>query len=423
MLAILHCLAFIDRTMIGGALPLMRLDLPMTDAGAGWLIGTAFAVPYGVTALALAAMLRGRRASPWWLIGGVAVWTAATLVTGAAQSTTILMLARAGLGIGQAMFVPVAIAWLVDTAGTDGRARALSVFTSGSTIGRSTALLAIGALLSLLTVLAPVDPANPLSGVAHWRWLFVITALPNIVMLPLLVGIRRSAARIGPVGPLPDGPPTSPLPAEVRWSTIALYFAAAIMPVLLIQAMGAWLPTLFVRDRGLLPAEAAILLGGVTLIAAPAGQLAGGWLMTRYTAWHDHVPAILLTGLIATLLPLAALVWAPSLAGAVVGVAMANLTLGIASFCGLFGVQMLSPVSARVTVNGIFLALVTLVGVGVGPLLTGVLATVAGSGGGGTVPAVGALGAALFTTGVIASCVCALAVWAVRPRYRRRCAA
>jgi len=113
VLAILHCLAFIDRTMIGGALPLMRLDLPMTDAGAGWLIGTAFAVPYGVTALALAAMLRGRRASPWWLIGGVAVWTAATLVTGAAQSTTMLMLARAGLGIGQAMFVPVAIAWLV----------------------------------------------------------------------------------------------------------------------------------------------------------------------------------------------------------------------------------------------------------------------------------------------------------------------
>ena len=262
VLAILHCLAFIDRTMIGGALPLMRLDLPMTDAGAGWLIGTAFAVPYGVTALALAAMLRGRRASPWWLIGGVAVWTAATLVTGAAQSTTMLMLARAGLGIGQAMFVPVAIAWLVDTAGADGRARALSVFTSGSTIGRSTALLAIGALLSVLTVLAPVDPANPLSGVAHWRWLFVITALPNIVMLPLLVGIRRSAARIGPVGPLPDGPPTNPLPAEVRWSTIALYFAAAIMPVLLIQAMGAWLPTLFVRDRGLLPAEAAILLGG-----------------------------------------------------------------------------------------------------------------------------------------------------------------
>ena len=195
------------------------------------------------------------------------------------------------------------------------------------------------------------------------------------------------------------------------------------MPVLLIQALGAWLPTLFVRDRGLLPAEAAILLGGVTLIAAPAGQLAGGWLMTRFTAWHDHVPAILLTGLIATLLPLAALVWAPSLAGAVVGVALANLTLGIASFCGLFGVQMLSPVSARVTVNGIFLALITLVGVGVGPLLTGVLATVAESGGGGTVSPACALGSALFATGVIASCVCALAVWAVRDRYRQRYAA
>ncbi len=429
--------------MIGGALPLMRVDLPMTDAGAGWLIGTAFALPYGVTALVLATILRGRRASLWWLIGGVTIWTAATLVTGAAQSTATLMLARAGLGIGQAMFVPVAIAWLVDVAGIDGRARALSLFTSGSTIGRSTALLTIGALLSALTVITPGNSASALGGIAHWRLLFMITALPNIVMIPLLAGLRKRDTRHRSVepafdNPMPDllpspsttalrAPPRASAHAGVQWWTIALFFAAAIMPIMLIQAMGAWLPTLFVRDRGILPAQAAMLLGAIMLFTAPAGQLAGGWLMTRYASWHRHVPAIILVSLIATLLPLSALVWAPGLAGAAVGVAIANLTLGIASFCGLFGVQMLSPVSARITVNGIFFALVTLVGVGIGPLLTGALATFAHSGpatiGAGTMSPVGALGTALFTTGVIASCVCAMAVGAVRYRYRQHCAA
>ncbi|MCK8457087.1 MFS transporter [Sphingomonas faeni] len=432
--ATLHCLAFIDRTMIAGALPLMRLDVAMSDAQAGWIVGTAFAIPYGITALTLAAVLRGRQASIGWLIGGVVVWTTATLVTGTAQSSATLTVARAGLGIGQAMFVPVAIAWLVDTAGTNDRARALSLFTSGSTIGRSTALLTVGALLSALAVMARDAPGSLLGDVAQWRWLFVITALPNIIMLPLLVSIRtptrdalaaRAADRPDPDPP--RGPRDASVSTEVHWWTFALFLAAAIMPILLIQAMGAWLPTLFVRDRGLQPAQAAILLGAITLFAAPAGQLAAGWLMTRYASWHGHIPAIILAGLATALLPLAGLIWAPGLTGAVIGVALTNLILGIASFCGLFGVQLLSPAATRVTVNGIFLALVTLFGVGVGPLLTGVLATIAGTGTAGTSIATGAtggaLGTALFATGVIASGVCGLAAVAVRHRYRQQYAA
>ena len=420
--------------MIAGALPLMRLDLAMSDAQAGWMVGTAFALPYGITALTLAAVFRGRQASIGWLIGGVVVWTAATLVTGTAQSSTTLTLARAGLGIGQAMFVPVAIAWLVDTADADGRARALSLFTSGSTIGRSTALLTVGALLSALAVIARDTPGSLLGGVAQWRWLFVITALPNIVMLPVLASIRKPA-RDAPAARAADSAtsdtqrdPRGASPSTgVNWWTFVLFLAAAIMPIILIQAMGAWLPTLFVRDRGIQPAQAAILLGAITLFAAPAGQLTGGWLMTRYASWHGHIPAIILAGLTTALLPLAGLIWASGLTGAVISVALANLILGITSFCGLFGVQLLSPISTRVTVNGIFFALITLFGVGVGPLLTGVLATIAGTGTAGTSITIGgtggALGTALFATGVIASGVCALAVGAVRDRYRRQYAA
>jgi MFS family permease len=404
--------------MIGGALPLIRLDIAMSDAQAGWVIGTAFAVPYGVTALTLAAVLRGRRPSIAWLIGGVVLWTGASLATGVAHSIGALTIARAALGIGQAMFVPVAIAWLVDGADQDagpgktsiGRARALAIFTSGSTIGRSAALLAVGALLSVLALVARDG-----GSIAHWRWLYMLTALPNVLMLPWL-------ARIGMRRPQPvrvDGasaePISSPPPARLDWTTLALFFVVAVMPIVVIQAIGGWLPSLFVRARGLAPAQAAMLIGAVTLFAAPAGQILGGWLMTRYAAWHGRIPVIVLAGLTATLLPLAGVIWAPGLSGAIIATAILNLTLGIASFCGLFGVQMLSPRTHRVTVNGVFLALVTLVGVGAGPLLTGVIATIDAHG----TDASGSLGIALLKTGVAACAVCAVAVGAVRQRYRR----
>ena len=400
----------------------MRAEIAMSDAQAGWVIGTAFALPYGVTALALAAILRGRGASIWWLIAGILVWTVAGLATGAAHSLGALTLARAGLGIGQAMFVPVAIAWLVDGTGPRDRARALAIFTSGSTIGRSAALLTIGGLLWVLGSIAHGGDDASGTGIADWRWLYVITALPNLIMLPLLAGIQTGSARDRTTGTTPGtatgatpgtAPDATPDAHPADRATLALFFAVAIMPIILIQAIGGWLPSLFVRDRGLVPAQAAMLLGAITLVAAPVGQITGGWLMTRYTAWHDRIPVIIFAGLTATLLPLAGLVWAPGLASAIAGVAMANVTLGIASFCGLFGVQMLSPSASRVTVNGVFLALVTLVGVGAGPLLTGVLATP-----GPAAPLGASLGLALFTTGAIACGGCAIAAAAAQRRYR-----
>lgn len=222
LLSVLHALAFIDRTMIGGALPMIRADLTMDDAQAGWIIGTAFALPYGVTALTLAALLRGRQASVWWLIGGGLVWTIASIATGAAQSVASLSVARAGLGIGQAMFVPMAIAWIVDTAGPGGRARALSMFTSGSTIGRSIALLTLGGIVSLLAVVADT------SAIAHWRWLFLLTALPNLILLPFLLKVQPIASA--------DAPDIAAV--EIDWRTLSLFFAVAITPVILIQASG-----------------------------------------------------------------------------------------------------------------------------------------------------------------------------------------
>ena len=90
------------------------------------------------------------------------------------------------------------------------------------------------------------------------------------------------------------------------------------------------------------------------------------------------------------------------------------VTLGIASFFGLFGVQLAIPAVARVGVNGVYFAFITLVGLGLGPLVTGALKSVAIGG----MP----LGHALVVTALMTVAVCAPAVAATRLADRRQLA-
>lgn len=397
-LALLHALAFIDRTMIGGVLPLMRQSVAMTDAQAGWIVGTAFALPYGLTALIVATVRRGRPASTAWLVVGVLVWTLGSMATGLAKSPAGLTAARATLGIGQGLFVPIAIARLFDGTPSAARGQALGIFQGGATAGRSVALLAVGSLLTLFGILATKN------GIDSWRWLFVVTALPNLIVVAVLM---MNAAPV----PQPDRA-LQRSPNANYWRALLPFFPVAVAPVLLAQAVLAWLPTLMVRDHGLSTPQAALLVGAITLVAAPAGPIVAGRLVGRHRAWEGRAPLLILMTLTASLVPLAATVWAPELLEALAAMAVMLVVLGMASFGGLFGVQLLVPPAARISANGVFLAFITTVGVGLGPLITGAL-TSATRGSGTT------LGHALLVTGGIAFALCALAVLGARRSFAR----
>ena len=124
------------------------------------------------------------------------------------------------------------------------------------------------------------------------------------------------------------------------------------------------------------------------------------------------MPILVLTALTATTVPLAGMIWAPGLATAAASMAVMIITLGMATFSGLFAIQLMIPPNARVSVNGVYLAFVTMVGVGLGPLVTGALTSTATDG--------RSLGHALLVTAVIAVVACGLAVLATRGSQSRR---
>ena len=357
-------LAYFDRFVSSAGATFLKHELDLSDAGFGLLAGTLFAVAYASGALAFGHWSRRRPPAPF-LIGGITAWTVGVVALGYATSAAHFAAAQIVAGLGQAAFIPAAVA--VITASGDQRriGRVTSRFTIASSLGRSSAALTTGAIIAAI---AAVVVAAPLGLPTAWRATYLLTSLPNLVLIAALVVVmRRSSREVAPALP----PARTRLPTVTR-AHLAL-FAAACSAIVVIQSAAIWFPTLLVRLHALEPARAAMLAGVVTLITAPLGQLFGGRLLDRLMP-RGMLPTHAVAGGIAIGgIALAILVASPPLPAALALLGIANLSLGMASVSALAGIQRATPMADRHRINGYFFATITIVGLGTGPALTGLL--------------------------------------------------
>jgi MFS family permease len=366
LLAATQLLAFSDRFLITLVAQPLKIDLALSDAQLGILQGSAFAL-FNAGAMPWAGGIadRGNRRS--LLLVSVLVWGAATLACGFAASFAVLAAARALLGLGQTAVAPAALSLMAHRLRRAELGRAVSLLTAGASLGRSLALLAGGALLGWLTALGPLD----LPGVGPlrpWQALFVLASLPNVL---LLIGLRRI---VEPPATIAHDRPAIPWVIRHRAAYLP-HFGAAAAAVLIGQTLTAWAPTFYVRVHGLTPAASGLVLGAVVLAAAPVGHLAGGrWLdRARRRGARWAASRALAFGLALTLPCTAAMTLTPGLAPSLTGFACLVAALGFTSPPALAGLQLMTPRPLRGRVSAAFIAGVTLVAFGAGPVLVGLL--------------------------------------------------
>jgi EmrB/QacA subfamily drug resistance transporter len=161
----------LDSTIVNVALPSIQRDLHFSQADLTWVVN-AYLITYGSLLLLAgrAGDLVGRKRV---FLAGVVVFTAASVLSGFAQSPTELVLARFLQGAGGALSAGVILALIVTRFPKPvERAQAMSIFTFVIAGGGSLGLLAGGLLTESI----------------NWHWIFFIN-LP-IGLATFIAGVR-----------------------------------------------------------------------------------------------------------------------------------------------------------------------------------------------------------------------------------------
>jgi EmrB/QacA subfamily drug resistance transporter len=229
-------MTLLDLSIVNVALPSLRTSLGADDSDVQWIVA-GYALAFGVV-LVPAGRLGDARSRRNVFLAGVALFTVASAVAGAAPSPTVLAVARVFQGLAGGLIAPQTSGFVQNLFRGPERARAFGLL--GAVIGVSTA---VGPLLGGLLV----NLGGPDLG---WRLVFYVNEPIGLVLLPLAARLLprgdRSAERqsLDPVG-------------------VAL-FAGAIVLILLPLVEGEQDQPL--RDRPWwLVAPALLLLGGCLL--------------------------------------------------------------------------------------------------------------------------------------------------------------
>lgn len=192
-----YLLSFADRIVFGLVLKPIKAALLLSDSQAGLLVGAVFAVAYAGFSPAGGFLIDRCARRPIFAFA-IAFWSVATFSCGLAGSFLAMVLARTGVGAGEALLHPLAVSLIGDTVPSESRAKAFAVYFSAGTVGTVAALLFGGALFRLLSGMPPL--VLPLVGVLQpWQVLFMFMALPGLLLGVVVLAIMREPPRHGPV--------------------------------------------------------------------------------------------------------------------------------------------------------------------------------------------------------------------------------
>lgn len=400
LLAVAHLVSFVDRYVMSLLIEPIRMSFGLSDTQLGMLTGGAFALLYAAAALPLGRLadIRSRR---MLIACGLTVWSMATAACALADSFGGLFGARLLVGVGEAALVPAAMSLLGAYFARDQMGRAISMFTMGAALGKATALIGGAMLLAALTPAGLV-----LLGYAllPWQAVFLAAATLGLILVPFMLTIVEPA-RHSNVG----APTLADALRHMRRHLRAFvpHIIAACSTILLVQAFGAWSPAYFARERGFSIVDAGFAVGMVSLAAQPIGNLFGGWATDRLTRKGAKGPAItvILCGMTCAVPCALLLVTLPD--GALPLFALGALLFSVSTTAGpcLAGLQALTPAEHRGAVTSVYMCSMTLVAVGLGPVIVGMASDYFGSGKGGLGVALGFVTVVVATIGISAALI------------------
>ncbi|PZQ63439.1 MAG: MFS transporter [Phenylobacterium zucineum] len=372
VLIVLYALSLLDRQVLTLMVGPIKRDLGLGDFQIGLLQGLVFSVFYSAAALPIGWLVdRFARRPIIWL--GVTAWGLAAAACGLAQSYVQLLLARLGVGVGEAALSPAAYSMLADLFRPARLALALSVLMIGSSLGNGAAIGLGGLVVSFAE--RPEGVSLPLLGhLASWQFVFIVTGLPGLVLGALIFLIREPArrGRMTAAGTVSIGETLAFMRAR------RAFFTAHFLGFGLLSIVGwgftSWLPTYMTRAFGWSIGQLSIPLALIIGLGGTFGTLASGALVDRLfgacrSDAHMRVYAVIAVGM--TVCGVAAFQARDPWLFLLLATPVASV-MTLAATAGA-ALQIVSPNEMRGQVGALFLLVMNGIGMGLGPTLVGAL--------------------------------------------------
>lgn len=366
LLLLTQITSYIDRFLPGLMLSPIKRDLGLTDFEVGLLIGPAFGIFYVLMGLPFG-WLADRVSRRNLLAGAIAVWSLMTAAGSMAQSFRPLLLARLGVGLGEAAVAPCAVSLISDYFPRDRRAKAMSVYMSGTFIGAGIAFLLGGPVVAAIAA-APA-PALPLLGILRpWQLTFLLVGLPGLFLALAMFTLREPPRREQTSGGGAGTLGTALSYARRRWRAFGTLMLASGCVVTL-GSLSFWNVALFERNWGWGVRDVGIATGLLFLTGGPVGTLLGVRLSSRWLAAgrREATLRVLWVGLAIAVPAFALYPVMPTPALALAVMFFAFIGQATAAAAGPASVSLIAPGQIRAQLTAIYYVVISVSGQLLGP--------------------------------------------------------
>ena len=361
MLTLVYTFNFIDRQILVILQEPIKADLGLSDAQLGLLTGFSFALVY-VTAGIPIAWLADRANRRNIVAASLAFWSLMTAMSGLVQNYGQLLVARLGVGVGEAGGTPPAHSMISDYFPPSSRGTALSFYSMGIYIG----------------VLFGFAAGGWIAENFGWRNAFFVIGIPGILYAFAVLWVVKEPKR-GHFDPAGAGAPAQSSLSETmaglrRRPTFWYLSVGCAFSAFVSYGNGNFMPSFLMRNHGLSLTEVGVILALISGLSGATGTFLGGYmadrLATRDMRWYLWIP--ILGGLSAMIPAYYTLLGENTtfiVAAMIPSQILSALYLGP---CIATCHNLVSP-GMRAMASAILYFVLNLIGLGLGPLTVGIL--------------------------------------------------
>lgn len=299
---LVYALNIADRYVVSTVLEPIRIEFGLSDSGVGWLTGVSLALFYITVGIPIS-QLADRSNRRNIVAAAMILWSMMTAVLGLTQNFWQFLVARVGVGIGEAGGTPPSTSIIADYFPRESRAFALTLYALG---------LPFGAWLGSTVAGQIVEYYD------SWRAAFIALGVPGVVFGIIIILTVREPVRGRFETIAPDGAPKATLGDTLRflWSCRAAWHINCAGTIICLWGWGLmyWTQAYLERAYGLSTAEAGARLGTIYLWAGIAATLGTGAILALPAMRSPRRIARLLAGIVlASTVPSFLIYWTHSL--------------------------------------------------------------------------------------------------------------